>query len=321
MRLERVVWQRWDVSGWREIGAQQSGSGRTVWLEEPGTGQYWLHKDTLVPANGIEQGEDWSEAVSTHVATLLGVPCAATQLCLRNGRRGSLSRSVVPKRHHFWEGHVVMEAADLAGYFPNLDGKPGVDPTRPSVRRPGHTLANIRAALEGIAAPDEFQGPPQASGFDVFTGFMILDALIANPDRHEQNWAVIAPPLTSAVLRLSPSYDHASSLGYNLTDAHRALNLDPSRLVIWAAKGRAARFEHVGKADTLVRHAAHALELCAPGVATWWRQQVAELDLGPVLEPLRRRRIPGMSDLAATFAHDLLELNLRRLNDAIRIRA
>jgi hypothetical protein len=155
---------------------------------------------------------------------------------------------VTPDGHSLNEGRVILERAKVPGYFRHEEGGPAVDPARPDVKRPGHSLLNIRLALEGAAAPPGFKGPDELNGFDVFAGYMVLDALVANRDRHEQNWAVLTPQLISPPERLSPTYDHASSLGYNVVDAKREAYLgDSSRLRAWAEKGTAYRFEHAGK--------------------------------------------------------------------------
>ncbi len=312
------AWERSDVSGWPIREIEQAGSHPSHWLQEPDTGQRWLHKDTLTPANGNEQGEDWSEVVSTQVAILLGVPCASTRLCLRNGRRGSISRSVRPPTYALNEGRVVLESARAPGYFPHEEGSPGIDPSRPATKRPGHNLVNIRQALLAVDVPPAFDGPQECGGFDVFVGYLLLDALIANRDRHEHNWAVLTPQLTTSSERLSPTYDHASSLGYNLSDTKREALLERAEgLRDWAEKGTAWRFEHDVKAPTLVDHAARALLLCSSEGAQWWHQRLRTLDLGSVLDALRRRAIPEMSEPAARFAHDLLVMNLERLRDAV----
>lgn len=317
--MKPEVWDRVDATTWEVWDVEQSGSSEAVWLVEPESGARWLHKDTTIPSNGIEQGEDWSEVVSTQVARLLGVPCARARLCIRAGRRGSLSQSIIPPGHALWEGTVVLETAGVPGFFPQIEGgQQARDPQRPDVRRPGHSLANIRTALEGSIPPPEFEGPDRLMAFDVFAGYMILDALIANPDRHEQNWAKLTPLLQTRPEALSPSYDHASSLGHNLQDPKRRLLIkEPDRLQEWARKGRAGRFEHDGTPPSLVEHAANAVEMCSGGGADWLRQRLRDLDLDPVLEALRGCVVPGMSEAAATFAHELLTLNLGRLRDAI----
>lgn len=322
--MELEAWERRDVSAWQVVDVESAGSTQNLWLADPNspTGTLWLHKDTVIPENGIEQGEDWSEVVSTRVAAILGVPHATTRLCLRKGRRGSLSRSVRPEDADLWEGQIVLEDASAPGYFRHVEGRAGVDPERPDVKRPGHNLRNIKLALSDVARPPGFDGPDSLSGFDVFAGYLLLDALIANRDRHEQNWAVLRPRLLGPPVRLSPSYDHASSLGYNLTDERRQRLLDANMgLASWACKGTAYRFEHRGKPVTLVAHAMNAVELCSSEGADWWRKRIEELDLAPLMTPLFEDCVDGMSDLAATFAYELLDLNLRRLRDAFHERS
>ena len=144
------VWDRDDVSDWVVLSVEQAGSTESDWLEDPVTARRWLHKNTVIPSSGVEQGEDWAEVVSTQVARLLGVPCAMTRLCTRGGRRGSLSLSIVAKGYSLWEGTVVMQRARVPGFYSHTEGRPGIDPSRPEVKRPGHSLANIRSALDAV---------------------------------------------------------------------------------------------------------------------------------------------------------------------------
>ena len=213
---------------------------------------------------------------------------------------------------------MVLENARAPGYFPHTEDEPGIDPRRPDVKRPGHSLGNIKDALTDVIAPPAFEGPAGSAGYDVFAGYMLLDALIANRDRHEQNWAVLAPQLLTESVSLAPSYDHASSLGYNLLDPRRELLVsEPWRLEGWASKGTAYRFEHTGAPPTLVEHAISALALASAEGADWWRERLATCDLDEVTYDLRSGSIAEMSEPAVTFAVELLDLNLRRLRDAI----
>jgi hypothetical protein len=315
------AWVRADVSDWPIRRVEQIGSTQNLWLLDRSTGQEWLHKDTVIPSNGIEQGEDWAEVMSTRVAMELGVPCATTRLCIREGRRGSLSLSVIPEAHDLWEGPVVLEASGASGYFRHVEGEPGIDPDRPGVRRPGHNLPNIREALGDVGSPLMFGGPATLTGFDVFAGYVLLDALIANRDRHEQNWAILAPRVKDSRDTLAPSYDHASSLGYNLTDERRrAFLAAPERLVAWAEKGTAYRFEHSARPESLVAHAMNALALSSRQGADWWAERIHGLRLQPLISEVLEEQVPDVSPDAARFACELLELNAGRLRDALRDR-
>lgn len=313
---------RIDVTEWEVSEVEASGSHVTQWLVEPGTpdggGAVWLHKSTVTPANGIEQGEDWAEVVSTQVGVALGVPCATTRLCLREGVRGSISRSVRPAGYALWEGWFALEVAEVPGYFRHEEGAPGIDPARPEVRRPGHCIANIRDALQGYLPPVEFVGPHGFGAFDVFVGYLLLDALIANRDRHESNWAILLPALQGPEPRLAPSYDHASSLGFNLTDERRlALLDDQTRLVKWVENGTAYRFEYIDRPASLVEHAVAALATCPTAVQEWWTERVRTIHLIGVLDALADEALGTVSHPATTVAAAILEMNLGRLNDAL----
>ncbi len=318
MSRNEDVWDRIDVSDWQTAQTAYIGTNRQAWLVHPETGAFWLYKSIHVPSNEVPQGEDWAEVIATQVALLLGVPCAETRLCVRSGVRGSLSLSVIPDGFGLNDGGVVLETAEVPGYFRHTAARKACDPARPGVRRPGHTLVNIQHVLQDVTPPEGFQGPDGCMGFDVFAGFMILDALVANQDRHEENWAVLGALVKDVPDRLAPSFDHGGSLGYNLTDDKRCLLLDSDAdLAVWAAKATAQRFEHVRPAKSLVEHAVEAAELAAPRAIRWWGCQLEMLDLTPLHDVLRGGQVPGMSEVAATFVSRLLECNLGRLRDAI----
>ena len=55
---------------------------------------------------------------------------------------------------------------------------------------------------------------------DIFCGYLMLDALISNQDRHHENWAVVIN-LDTSEKHLCETYDHAASLGRELKDKER----------------------------------------------------------------------------------------------------
>lgn len=79
----------------------------------------------------------------------------------------------------------------------------------------GHNVEAIQQALARFAAPADQALYPRSA----LSTYLAFDALIAHGDRHDRNWAVHVPPLeTKYVEALCPSFDHAASLGFTLTD-------------------------------------------------------------------------------------------------------
>src|SRR6266496_4341526 len=89
---------------------------------------------------------------------------------------------------------------------------------------PQHTVEAVSgcvAQLE-IPAPEWLTRLPSdiRAALDVFTGYILLDALIANQDRHHGHWGAIRLQ-GEKTLRLAPSFDHGASLARNITDEER----------------------------------------------------------------------------------------------------
>ena len=80
------------------------------------------------------------------------------------------------------------------------------------MKRPSH-WPSITPVSEGVA-----------SASDLFAGYLMLDALIGNTDRHHENWAIIQ---AGRQYCLAPTFDHASCLGFNLSDAERIDRMTP----------------------------------------------------------------------------------------------
>jgi hypothetical protein len=183
--------------------------------------------------------------------------------------------------------------------------------------RPGHTLENIQLVLEDALPPPGCSFPFQATAFEIFAGFTIFDALIANRDRHDENWAVLLPIAGEGPMRLCGSYDHANSLGYNLNDDKRLMYLHRDGGVLaWCLKGTAFRYEHTpGRAaPTLVEMAVRALALASPEAREYWPRALNDLSEDAVRSIVGQ--LPELSEAARTFTAEVVIVNRKRLLDA-----
>jgi len=288
-----------DVNDWSLEDSESVGGDEKEWIRAP-DGGLWLFKPRT-ERHGRVQGEDWAEKISTEVAGVLGMPAAQVDLAERAGRRGTVSLSL---RREGWElqhGSVL-----LAGLVPGHEPR--------SRDRRGHTLANIERVLAGYGPPPAFDAPVGMTAFEVFAGYLVLDALVANQDRHEENWAVLRPLPGDEPAALAGSYDHGSSLGFNLTDDRRILELRRGSLPVWARRGTAQRFERASDGQlSLVGLASRALSRCAPAGREYWMQAMAHCDAASWRRIVER--VPNLSDPARMFVLALLETNQGRLLD------
>ncbi|MBW0089561.1 hypothetical protein I4I73_11580 [Pseudonocardia sp. KRD-184] len=109
---------------------------------------------------------------------------------------------------------------------------------------------------------------------------------MANQDRHDQNWAVLRSTVDSLPLVLASSYDHASSVGFNLTDdKRRAVPERPDGSSHFVRRARADWFEHdpdTPKAQraTLVDVAERVLRTAGWETESLWRGRLERVDNG-----------------------------------------
>ncbi|MGH3401218.1 MAG: hypothetical protein ACRDRJ_01665 [Streptosporangiaceae bacterium] len=295
-----------DVSEWEVVDIETSGAEEKYWLAKPGTTERWLFKSVTIK-EGIRHGEDWAEKSVAHLGAMLGVPCAVIEMAVRNEGAGCIGADLRPESYQLQPGRVLLEERQVPGYIHQL-GK----------SHPGHSAENIRTALAGALPPPGCDLPFDATAFDVFAGFLVLDAWVANMDRHDHNWAVLSPATASGgPMRLCSSYDHGNSLGFNVTDEKRRGRLaSPASMGRWCRKGIAQRFacRPDGSRLSLVELAVEGLSLASPPARAHWPQQLNRIDDAQVLEILARA--PRMSDAARSFAVCVLDINRRRILDA-----
>ncbi|MCY4632590.1 MAG: HipA domain-containing protein [bacterium] len=285
-----------NVTDWRLVGEEVLGTKPKRWRADPQTGEQWLLKDATYsrPADGTSyrKGDDWAERIATGVAERLELPAAQTELAVdtRGDETclGVISRDMRTPEEDLLHGNELLK-----------------DP--PVGRgRSGYTLEAVREALQGVRPPT---GIPEAfTAWDVFVGYLVLDAVIGNTDRHEENWAVLR---RGELLKLAPSFDHASSLGFLWSDSAREARLatrDRGYTVeAWAEK---ARSWFAGRPDVL-DVAVAALEMSSSHTRSRWLDRCQDADR--LVEPIWYVPSHRMSRTAGEFAERLVRHNRRRL--------
>lgn len=260
------------------------GTKRKFWFT--GTdGKRWLFKYSRP-----QTGEHWSEKVAAEIGAQLGVPVARVELGMCDGLPGACSQSFLPDETALVHGNELLQE---------------VDQTYPVTELRGVSKHTIDAVFGQLSTVDPPVGsPPTFSAADCFVGYVLLDALIGNGDRHHENWAVIHD---AANRRLAPSYDHASSLGRELLDEARAIRLggaDRDRtLERYAARATSAFYASPADGKPLSTiDAFRAAARLRPEASAFWLARLADVRQDTIENIVHAVPSELITDLARRFA-------------------
>lgn len=277
------------------------GTKDKFWVDLPGDDRPWLFKFAR-SVEGVVRGEDWAEWTVHHLANLIGVPSAVVKPAAWRGQRGVISRSVLKDDvQELIHGNSVLSGHDFRYDL--------------QTRRenPGYTVDAVRAALSDVLPPGDMTLPPSLTGFDVWAGYLMLDAWVAGRDRHHENWAIVRG---GRELRLAPTFDHGNALGFAESDAERSRLLDDeTRFTRWLNKGRS---HHFSGRPLLVTIAVQALTAASAAAADHWIERLSSIDTTDVVNVVESVPEEIMSAVSRRFVLRLLEENRRRVLDDYR---
>lgn len=294
-----------DVDGWEVHQIEPGGDEAKLWLIDPvprrpvGRDRWLFKPATVKEVHGghlYRRGEDWAEKICAELAAIVGLPAARVDLARRFSDPGSMSLDLKPYGWELQTGGVSIAAVDDR-YRPRTEADKRPNPL-------GHNLENIETVLEGVSGPHgtEFADRP---AFELFVGFLVFDAWVANTDRHEQNWAYLRDP--EGKLELAPTFDHGSALASRLTDDARASVRDMAR---WCRRGFAGRFEDMQK-TTLLEFARLAHARLQAGDSVNWFERIAAVTDEQCHAVVTA--VPSMSALTRRFTMELLARNRERM--------
>ena len=302
---------------------ESKGSREKFWVVIETDDIPWLLK---FPRPGT--GEHWAEKVAAEVGSLIGVNCARVELarCAEvqlvlgqtheqqqgqwdryRGRLGTVCRSfVVPAieslpgselQCDFFHGCDVLDAM-TEGYNPYV---------RFGQRQ--HNVKNVVVALTDLAAVGSLNPMPH---WDVMleqlTSYALLDGLIGNTDRHHENWMlarVYGPGYDQ--WEEAPSYDHASSLGRELSDERRRQILASSGMLRYLQRGRGGVFVNDRRQRALPPiRLAQLLCRWAPRFTRRTLERIGDVSDSDIRNVIEGVPSEFMSGMAKDFAYELV---------------
>jgi len=284
-------------------------------LEPLGTKpKFWFTDDQerriLFKAEARGTGEDWAEKVACELCRMLVLPHVVYNLAFdaQTGLPGVICENCAPPPVELVLGNQLLLARDPA--YPG-DGR------RYKVQ--AHTVKAVADALSDLAVPPSPWSDSMPSGIqsalDVFVGYVMLDAWIANQDRHHENWGALK---TGNDLCLAPTFDHGASLARNLSDSERAerLSTRDSRRQIdsFARKARSAIYGAAADPKALTTFDAWiAFSRLSPAASRIWKQRLCSITdqcVSHILDEIPPARI---SETGRRFTLSLLLVNQQRI--------
>lgn len=290
--------------------------GQAVAVEALGSKpKFWFREGErrlLFKAEDRGTGEDWAEVVACHLCDLLGLPHVEYELAEeydgeRYLRPGVVCENMAPPPLTLVLGNELL-----------LE----VDPQYPSEQRfrvRQHSVEAVAEVVSRLLPPARtwLSSVPAGvvSALDVFVGYLMLDAWIANQDRHHENWGMLWSANES---RLAPTFDHGAALARNLLDSEREERLTTRdrnrRLAEFCRRGRSAFYGTAADQRPLgLREAFLAFAQRSPLGAQRWLARLRAVNRDELSAILSRVPTERMSDTCRQFTLELLVTNQERL--------
>ncbi len=250
-------------------------------------------------------GEDWAEKVASELCKLLGLPHAVYEFASTwEGACGVVSPNFLPQGGTLVHGNEL-----LASIVPNY-------PTFTTYGASQHTIDLVLSIIvrESVNLPLGWTHPSGIqTALDVFVGYLLLDAWIGNGDRHHENWGIVRMKTASTseeTEHLAPTYDHASSLGRDLSDSQR----QKRSFQAYVNKCFSAFYASFDDRKTLKTFDAFSLVAHRyPKPACVWLARLENISKANILNIFNRINRSRISPDASNFAQSILEINKHRL--------
>ena len=277
----------------------EDGMLRKDWYLHPALGKCLFKEAAPTQAIISDARTDWTEKVVNEIANLLGLPVARYELATGYFGKstklveGVVSINCIPDNTQILTGEEFLtQVLDC-----NLD-----DPRQ-------YTVENVLKALDlaDVKIPSNWQQPIPGidTGAKLFVGYMMLDCLVNNSDRHDHNWEVMA---VGGRIELVSSFDRGLSLGSTDEDEDKP-NLSLADYVNRYSQSCFQSGYNKLPTLTIFERAAQLY----PAAAIVWQERLKQVTSTQITAIFNRIPDGRITPIAAKFAIDLLAYNLERI--------
>ena len=169
----------YDISGFVSQLPENIGSKEKRWVMPPR--QHELpHRPHLFKIGRENTGENWVERVCCEIGKALRLPCANYEFAVHGNERGVISETFVPLGARLFLGNLLLSTI--------VDGYKGTKRFKQIEYKLSRVLNLIRR-FPGMNPPMGWEeGQDALAAYEFFIGYLVLDALVGNTDRHHENW-------------------------------------------------------------------------------------------------------------------------------------
>ncbi|WP_457561606.1 HipA domain-containing protein [Caminibacter pacificus] len=162
-------------------------------IEQLGTKEkYWIDyrgEKYLFKVGREKTRENLSEVIAYKIAFLSDIRAAKYLFARFENKLGVASKSIVSDNESLIHGNELL--------VENIKNYPATE----FYKVKDYKLSTVLEVLDKLNSDFAKE----------FIGYLVFDALIANQDRHHENWAIIQDE--NSKFKLAPTFDHGSSLG------------------------------------------------------------------------------------------------------------
>ncbi|MDA0697379.1 MAG: hypothetical protein O2793_13335 [Proteobacteria bacterium] len=266
--------------------------------------EQYLFKSIQVTKDGKQHlriGEDCSEKIACEIANILFIPHVHYELAIYKNLRGVISKNFISQNR----GESLVSGNEL---LEKIRVKESIDLVH-------QTILRVYVVMRFIIKkkPLGFHEMPNIkTAGEFFVGYLMLDALLANQDRHNENWGMIQR--INGERHLALTFDHGASLGKNISDKEKDERLntkDQGRSVMAYTKRAKSWFysKNDKKSRLKVIEAFEKFGEYYPEAYKAWIGRLSEIQDHQFKQIIERVPDHLMSNVSKNFAFEMIKCN------------